>query len=75
MVMQPALLGQRVRDDVTLACEYRKATGTRPGADDEQLMVNLGKALAAFHETIVTGRTSFDVFRDGSERGPAACGW
>jgi cytochrome c peroxidase len=45
--------------------EYEKAFGRTPPADDEELMVDAGKALAAFQETLVTKRTPFDDFRDG----------
>ncbi|MBX9588448.1 MAG: c-type cytochrome [Hyphomonadaceae bacterium] len=34
----------------------------------ERVLVNAAKALAAFQETIVTGRTPFDDFRDALER-------
>ncbi len=68
LAMTPERLARRVRDDKVLACEYRKATGTRPGGDDEALLVNVGKALAAFQETIVSGRTAFDEFRDALVR-------
>lgn len=37
--------------------------------DDETVIANLGKALAAFQETLVTPRTPFDVFRDALARG------
>ncbi len=36
------------------------------------MLVNVAKALAAFQETIVTGRTPFDDFRDALERGDTA---
>jgi len=45
--------------------EYEKAFGRKPPADDEELMVDAGKALAAYQETLVTKRTPFDDFRDG----------
>ena len=35
------------------------------------MLVNIAKALAAFQETIVTGRTPFDDFRDALERSDA----
>jgi cytochrome c peroxidase len=38
----------------------------------ELVLVNVAKALAAFQETIVTGRTPFDDFRDALERGDTA---
>ncbi len=61
-----------VRDDRRLACGYREAFGQAPGADDEGVFVDLGKALAAFLETLVTGRTPFDDFRDALARNDAA---
>ncbi|HSI02320.1 MAG TPA: cytochrome c peroxidase [Reyranella sp.] len=53
-----------LRDDKALACGYRRAFGETPGADDERLLVDAAKALAAFQETLVTPRTAFDDFRD-----------
>ena len=54
---------------------FPAATGTlsatAPGADDERIFVDLGKALAAFLETQVTGRTPFDDFRDALARDDA----
>jgi cytochrome c peroxidase len=43
---------------------YRLAYGAAPPADDEAVAVDVAKALAAFQETIETGRTPFDDFRD-----------
>ena len=45
--------------------EYEKAFGRKPPADDEEVMVDAGKALAAYQETLMTKRTPFDDFRDG----------
>jgi cytochrome c peroxidase len=53
-----------VRGDSALACGYRRAFGHEPGADDEKLLVDLAKALAAFQATLVSPRTPFDSFRD-----------
>ena len=61
-----------VRSDRALSCGYRRAFGGAPGADDERVFVDLGKALAAFLETQVTGRSPFDDFRDALARGDAA---
>ena len=61
-----------VRADRELSCGYRRAFGDAPGADDERVFVDLGKALAAFLETQVTGRTPFDEFRDALARDDAA---
>lgn len=60
-----------VREDRRLACRYRLAFGELSGADDEKVFVDLGKALAAFQETLITGRTPFDDFRDAVERNDA----
>jgi len=49
--------------------EYESAFGRRPPAQDEELLVDAGKALAAFQETLVSGRTPFDQFRDSLEKG------
>ena len=60
-----------VRADAALACLYAKAYG-RPvtaEADDERVLVNVGKALAAFVERLGTGQTAFDEFRDALARG------
>ena len=48
--------------------DYEKAFLRPPPADDEEVLVDVGKALAAFQETLVSGRTPFDEFRDALER-------
>jgi cytochrome c peroxidase len=62
-------IAQLVRGDPDLACSYEQAFGTRPAGNDEAITVDVAKALAAFQETLVTGRTAFDEFRDALERG------
>jgi len=61
-----------IRDNADLACGYRRAFGAEPPADDELALVNVAKALAAFQETIASGRTPFDDFRDAMAAGDAA---
>jgi len=61
-----------VRGDAEYACRYRRAFGADPPADDEALLADIGKALAAFQETLVSGRSAFDDFRDALERSDAA---
>jgi len=61
-----------VRADPELACRYRAAFGGPPPADDPTLLVDIGKALAAFQETLRGGRTAFDDLRDGLAGGDAA---
>ena len=51
------------------AADYERAFGRPAPADDEALFVDAGKALAAFQETLASGRTPFDEFRDALERG------
>ncbi|HUL94018.1 MAG TPA: cytochrome c peroxidase [Burkholderiales bacterium] len=65
----PRHVAQLVRDDEQLSCRYRKAFGAGPSpTDDEAVLVGVGKALAAFQETLVSGRTPFDRFRDALAR-------
>lgn len=58
-----------VRGDAELACRYRQLFGAPPSAADEEVAAGIGKALAAFQETLVSGRSPFDDFRDALERG------
>ena len=61
-----------VRADTDLRRRYRAAFGGPPGSDDEAVAVDVAKALAAYQETLVTGRTPFDDYRDALARGDAA---
>jgi cytochrome c peroxidase len=67
--MSVASVAKFVRSDRDLACRYRKTFGAAPGGDDEKILVDAAKALAAFQETLVSGRTAFDDFRDALARG------
>jgi cytochrome c peroxidase len=61
--------------DPDLACLYRRAFGRSPTGtriDREAVLVDTAKALAAFQETLITGRTPFDDFRDALARGDDA---
>jgi cytochrome c peroxidase len=51
------------------AKEYEAAFAGPVPADDETVLVDTGKALAAFQETLVSARTPFDDLRDALERG------
>ena len=62
-------IARLVREDHELGCRYRQVFGSGPSRDDEAVMVDVAKALAAFQETIVSGRTRFDAFRDALARG------
>jgi cytochrome c peroxidase len=69
----PQHVANLVRSDEQLACRYRRTFGEEPPANnDEAIFVNVGKAIAAFLETLVSGRTPFDQFRDALARGEAS---
>jgi cytochrome c peroxidase len=61
-----------VRADTTYACLYRAAFRAPPGGDDQAVLVDAAKALAAYVETLRSGRTPFDEFRDALARGDRA---
>jgi len=66
----PRHVATLLRNDAELSCRYRRAFGEPPSPiDDETVFVNVGKVLAAFEETLVSGRTPFDEFRDALARG------
>jgi cytochrome c peroxidase len=48
---------------------YASLFGPPRELDDVQNLVNVGKALAAYQETLVTGLTRFDQFRDALKAG------
>ena len=72
----PATVARLFARDPELAACYHSVFKTSPLpsrsssssssrlGDDERTLVNVGKALAAFQETFVTERTTFDAFRD-----------
>jgi cytochrome c peroxidase len=65
---------KHVRDHVAgsreLADAYRAVFARSASATEaEDVLVDTGKALAAYEETIVSGRTSFDAFRDALQAG------
>jgi cytochrome c peroxidase len=68
-----AHVARLIRGDAELACLHRKAFGNTPGKarDDARLLVDAGKALAAFQETLLSGRTPFDDYRDALARSDA----
>ena len=69
MAATPAFLAARVRSSPPLHAAYLRSFAQRPPDDDQQLVVNLGKALAAYQVTLVSPRTAFDHFRDALARG------
>ena len=70
MGMTEKRVADLIRNDSEFSCRYQKTFGAPPSpADDDAVMVGAAKALAAFQETLVTGRTPFDAFRDALARG------
>ncbi len=67
-----AHVAQALRDDETLKRLYALAFGRAPPADDETALVDAGKALAAYQETLTSERTPFDAVRDALVRGDGA---
>jgi len=64
------LIAQRIAGDRPLAAAYRAAFGRAPrSVPAETILVDVAKALAAYQETIVSGRTPFDRFRNALEKG------
>ena len=55
--------------DPMLDCLRQRAFGPRGAGDDEVRLVEAAKAVAAFVETLRSGRTPFDEFRDALTRG------
>jgi cytochrome c peroxidase len=72
LAASPRHVAGLVRNDAQLSCRYRRAFGAAPSsADDEALFVDVGKVLAAFQETLTSGATPFDRFREALARGEA----
>ncbi|MGB0631100.1 MAG: cytochrome-c peroxidase, partial [Alphaproteobacteria bacterium] len=71
--MTPEELQPRIAETPGLAAPYRKIFGRDVTAHDaETAMVNIAKALAAYQETITSGKSDFDRFRDALASGDAA---
>jgi cytochrome c peroxidase len=65
-----ARVSRAVAGDPSFACQYAAAFGHAPTSrSDDDVLVDAAKAIAAFVETLVSGRTEFDEFRDA-----LACG-
>lgn len=70
LAASPRHVADLLRKDEQLSCRYRKSFGTAPSAtDDEAVLADVGKALAAFQETFETPPTPFDQFRNALARG------
>ena len=60
----PAIVARLFARDPELAACYRKVFGVDPQHKHQRTVANVGKALAAYQETLLTARTAFDDFRD-----------
>ena len=69
-------VAELMRQDEQLSCRYRKAFGAAPSAsDDEAVLGDVGRALAAFQETFETPPTPFDRFRNALANGEPIKPW
>jgi len=61
-----------IRADPFFSKGYERVFERSPLSEkDETILVDLGKALAAYQETLISGRTPFDDFRDAVEKNDA----
>nr|CAA6818704.1 MAG: Cytochrome c551 peroxidase (EC [uncultured Thiotrichaceae bacterium] len=60
----PAEAIREVADHTAFKQSYNTLFGDTAQQDDTLILVNIGKALAAFQETLISDRTTFDDFRD-----------
>ena len=67
MNASPAHVGGVLRK--LFGADYEAAFERPVPLGDEEVLVDVGKALAAFQETLVSARTPFDEFRDALEKG------
>jgi cytochrome c peroxidase len=69
-----AHVAKLIREDASLACTYGRSfdAGRLAQANAEPVLVDASKAIAAFLETLDSGRTPFDEFRDALARGDRA---
>lgn len=72
MGMSARSIASLVRREPDLSCHFRRAFGAAPPEDDLRVLADVGKALAAFQETLVSSPTPFDAFREALARGDRA---
>jgi len=69
-------VAQLVREDEQLSCRYRKTFGVPPSSsNDQEVMTDVAKSLAALIETFETPPTPFDRFRNALARGDKITPW
>lgn len=67
----PAQVAALMRGDAALSARYAAIFGAAPGGDDASVTRDVGRALAAYVETLATPRTPFDDWRDRLAEAPA----
>jgi cytochrome c peroxidase len=69
-------VAELLRKDEQLSCRYRRTFGAAPSAsDDNTVLADVGRALAAFVETFETPPTPFDRFRTALAKGEPIRPW
>jgi len=69
-------VAELVRKDEQLSCRYRKTFGADPSpGDDQAVLTDVAKVLAALVETFETPPTPFDRFRNALARGEKITPW
>jgi cytochrome c peroxidase len=69
-------VAELVRKDAQLSCRYRKTFGADPSpGDDQAVLTDVAKVLAALVETFETPPTPFDRFRNALARGEKITPW
>ena len=72
----PRHVAELVRKDEQISCRYQKTFGHPPSASDDQaVLADVGKVLAALVETFETPPTPFDRFRNALARGDKITPW
>jgi cytochrome c peroxidase len=72
----PRHIADLVRKDEELSCRYRKSFGAPPSpTDDQTVLDDVGRALAALVETFETPPAPFDRFRDALARRERITPW
>jgi cytochrome c peroxidase len=64
MASSAAHVAEVVRDNEDFLVRYVAVFGAAPSADDDEVMVNVAKVIAAYVATIVSPRSAFDRYRD-----------
>jgi cytochrome c peroxidase len=72
MAASPEHVKERIVGTAGHRAAYRRVFGIDPARQlAEHVLVGAAKALAAYQETLITGRTPFDAFRDALANGDA----